>query len=136
MSETNDIFSEQYNNTNNWQIMSPIDPNKCMSRKNKKDGLMLQCPFKKKDGTFCGKHSFQNKKNLCIRIDEQLNPLLLKKYNNQKTKPVLKTKKITSIISLDYYIINGLDKCNCESLKKMLKHYKLLQNGKKEIHAE
>ena len=50
------------NNKSNLNIMKfpnniKIDPCRCMSRKNKTTGLFTQCPFHKKIGDYCGKHS-------------------------------------------------------------------------------
>lgn len=47
-----------------------IDLNLCMARKNQKDGIMIQCPNKRKCGDFCGKH--KNYHHKYVRIDEPL----------------------------------------------------------------
>lgn len=46
-----------------------INPNNCMSRKNRKDGFHLQCPHRKKIGDYCGIH---HKSGTLIRIDQTI----------------------------------------------------------------
>ena len=57
-------------------ITGPINNNNCLCRKNKTSGINLQCPHKKKNGDYCGKHSNENKCRL--RIDDSLTNTNLK----------------------------------------------------------
>lgn len=119
-----------YNNNNNnnmkYNTDIIIDNNKCMCRKNKTDGLFTQCPHKKKDGHFCGKH-IKNKWK--VRVDETLTPILLKNYQNFINKS---NSKDVSIITINDYLTKGLQNYNCDTLKKTLRHYKLSIQGKKD----
>ena len=71
---------EQIEN-NKFNINISIDPCKCMSRKNKTTGLFTQCPFNKKFGDYCGKHSNETNKNKwCLRVDSAVSDSQIKNY--------------------------------------------------------
>ena len=55
-----------------------INYNLCMSRKNMKDNIYVQCNNKKKNGDYCGIHC---KCKSIIRIDEHLDIAKIKKQN-------------------------------------------------------
>ena len=58
------------NTINDMESMIILDTSRCLSRKNKTNGIQLQCPFKKKNGDYCGKHS--NPKNWCLSVYENI----------------------------------------------------------------
>lgn len=63
-----------------------INPNNCMSRKNRKDAFHLQCTNKKKFGDYCGIH---HKSSTLIRIDQAIpaNPSPVPIVSQQNVDP-------------------------------------------------
>lgn len=59
-----------------------FNTNNCMSRKNKKEGCNIQCPFPRKNGDYCLKH--YNSKKL-LRIDDGLLDNVTNKKINKKS---------------------------------------------------
>ena len=124
-------FNEIENSSIN--IENSFNLNLCMARKNQTTGYMIQCPNKKKNGDYCGKHKNYHQSR-CLRIDEPniLNSRLSKysvtyeKNNFDKikkeiddSKPILENKKNVNQIPL---INNIVDKCYVKSHKKKIKH--------------
>lgn len=121
------------NNKSNLNIMKfpnniKIDPCRCMSRKNKTTGLFTQCPFHKKIGDYCGKHSIgKNKNKWCLRVDNIVSDELKKNY----LKSLDVKNKEVQIISIDDYAKNKNLNYNVSTLKKTLKHHNLNSKGLK-----
>ena len=100
-----------------------FNPEQCMSRKNLKEGLLIQCSYKRKYGDFCGYHR-HNKNNKRFRIDEPLPPDF--KYKRIKTNsPILITFK-------SYLKNQNLKKFKVNDLRFSLEQYKLKKKGKKQ----
>ena len=60
-----------------------IDINKCMSRKNKASGIILQCPYNVENNGYCKKHV---KSNNILRIDEPIPQKYINKLMNLLTE--------------------------------------------------
>jgi hypothetical protein len=93
-------------------ISEPVINTNCFSRKNKTNGIDIQCPYKKKYGDYCGRHKDDNKWR--FRIDTQLNIGTINKSND------------IILINREDFIINpDLNNFNYESLSLSCKKYKL-----------
>lgn len=115
----------------------------CMARKNMKDGVNLQCSYKRKFGDYCGFHKTKR-----LRIDEPL-PLNYKTYlkslpvnlnNSLKKLPPLKLKtnikilnneKSSKLITMDDYIRGVHLRSLVKDLRFSLLYYKQPSYGKK-----
>lgn len=91
-------------------ITGPINNNNCLCRKNKTSGINLQCPHKKKNGDYCGKHSNENKWRL--RIDDSL--------TNTNLKVLIKEEDFLKDVSLKNF--------NVKSIKFSCKKYNLIKS--------
>ena len=116
------------NTINDMESMIILDTSRCLSRKNKTNGIQLQCPFKKKNGDYCGKHS--NPKNWCLSVYENIDTNFNENNKNNKNKKLTCVNNI--IIDIQDYNNNKKLNYNVSCLKTTLKHYKLKINGKKE----
>lgn len=108
------------NNTNIY-----INTNNCMCRKNKTNGLFLQCNNKRKYGLYCGKHHNNKWK---LKINENIDTKTLKLYHNYLKK---KETQTYDYITLNDYINNKNLHYTCDKLKKTLDKLKLSKSGKK-----
>ena len=99
-----------------FYIDQPVINTNCFCRKNKTNGINLQCPFKKKFGDYCGRHKNDNKWR--IRIDEPVEEIENVVNNNIK---VLITEN-------DYLEDDELKKFNFKSLRYSCKKYGLETN--------
>lgn len=91
-----------------------IDLNKCMSRKNLKDGINCQCSFPKKYGDYCGFHKDGCKKR--IRIDEALILKETKIKYSEKIEPLNFFEEKMELYSI-------------KSLKNFLNQFKINTRG-------
>ena len=88
-----------------------INNEKCMSVKNSKE-LHIQCPYKKKDGDYCGHHSNGKCKK---RIDDII-------ITNEDSNKIIK--------NFDYFNDKSYNKTSLNILKKTVKHLQLKINCK------
>jgi hypothetical protein len=108
-------------------ISEPVINTNCFSRKNKTNGIEIQCPHKKKLGDYCGRHKDANKWR--FRIDKQLNNAIsIDNISNKKTKSV----KIL-ITREDYKSNPELNNFNYDSLRLSCKKYKLLLSSNRSL---
>jgi hypothetical protein len=90
-----------------------IDTCKCLSRKNKSNGIYLQCSRQKKDGDFCGIHS---KSKEILRVDKELPQKYLKylELSNflKKREKIFSKVSILELINTHKYYNVPLPKSN------------------------
>ena len=98
-------------------ISEPVININCFSRKNKTNGIQLQCPHKKKYGDYCGRHKDENKWR--FRIDKQLEGVCIPIKKKEKNKKILITRE-------DYKSNPELNNFDFDSLRLSCKKYKLL----------
>lgn len=94
----------------------------CFCRKNKTNGINIQCPYKKKFGDYCGRHKSDTKWR--YRIDVPLG-------DNQEV--VINNSIKVLITEKDYLEDNELSKFNFKSIRYSIKKYKLTFNSNKLI---
>jgi hypothetical protein len=125
MSSSQHNLENSADNSAENRAENSIDINLCMARKNQKDGIMIQCPNKRKCGDFCGKH--KNYHHKYVRIDE---PLAQKDSKCLEAIP----KNLSKIISdkdKDKYSFNLSDlKCHRVNINKNYKLFTKLNNYK------
>lgn len=94
-----------------------VNPNKCMSRKNKKKGLMVQCPHEKKVADYCEKHSIS--KNI-LRIDNPLPKKYINKlmdiYTDKSKSKKIKVKDKKKICILDGKLVITTDESKFDKI--------------------
>ena len=130
--DNNTVNSIEHRDENRAENRINIDINLCMARKNQKDGIMIQCPNKRKCGDFCGKH--KNYHHKYVRIDEPLtkkDSKCLEKIPTNLSKIILEKNKCgfnLSDLKYDCVNINGKDKIvklfNSKKKKKVKHIYK------------
>ena len=116
------------NSNSNYQHLPIIDPQRCMARKNKKTGIMTQCPCHPKFHGFCGKHGNQDGKlQGVLRIDEDLDVKTISKIAKMQEK--MSHEKNTKILEVNE--LNRLTKYPMVVLKNSLKNFGLKSSGNK-----
>lgn len=108
---------------NNTNIQ--FDTNKCICRKNKTNGLFLQCPNNKKFGDYCGKH---NNNKWKLKINENIDTKTLNFYHRYLNK---NNTQIEDYISLEDFMINNNLPFTCDKLKRTLDKLNLSKSGNK-----
>ena len=98
-----------------FYIDGPVINTNCFCRKNKTNGINLQCPFKKKFGDFCGRHKNDNKWR--IRIDEPTE-------SPNQCIPINDSVKVL-ITEKDYLEDYDFDNFNYKSIRWSCKKYGL-----------
>ena len=108
----------------NFHLQQVVDPQKCMSRKNKNTGILEQCPHVRKFGHYCGRHgNEEGKLPGVIRIDEDLPAKTIEKISKMQEKNKTEILKISDLSCLGRY--------NKLVLKNTAKKFGLNINGNK-----
>lgn len=109
-------------------IIQEIKQDYCICRKNKLQGLYLQCNHKKKYGDFCGKHAKSKEKLL---VSESL-PANLKKYitfssyQNLGEKVLNNSTNLELINTLRYYKLKTEDYSKNNMINLVKEHFNIL----------
>lgn len=109
---------------NNTNIQ--LNADNCICRKNKTNGLFLQCNNKKKFGNFCGKHHTNKWK---LNVNENIDTITLKFYHNYLKKS---QEQNNDYITIEDYINNKSLPFTCDKLKRTLDKLKLSKSGNKD----